>query len=137
MLSLITVCSADVLTSQQELEKSVCSLGGIEETQDTETSLCWVCWVCLICRVILTSVWFTAHIGKLTAYSIAWMLTSILLICLMKSLQQQTMEIKYNYRKFSLLKYFTLTFRLLGIAKHLANLFGQNRQENLRKIFFH
>lgn len=40
MLSLITVCSADVLTSQQELEKSVCSLGGIEETQDTETSLC-------------------------------------------------------------------------------------------------
>lgn len=40
MLSLITVCSANVLTSQQELEKSVCSLGGIEETQDTETSLC-------------------------------------------------------------------------------------------------
>lgn len=40
MLSLITVCSADVLTSQQELEKSVCSLEGIEETQDTETSLC-------------------------------------------------------------------------------------------------
>lgn len=39
MLSLITVCSADVLTSQQELE-NVCSLGGIEETQDTETSLC-------------------------------------------------------------------------------------------------
>lgn len=40
MLSLITVCSADVLTSQQELEESVCSLGGIEETQDTGTSLC-------------------------------------------------------------------------------------------------